>query len=185
MRSQCTAMDPAHHNQKKPAQSSSDPAQSKKHRGRDGEPCLVQPHLRLVASTAISASCSGSPGPCRWGTARRHGSTQGEGHCDLWQELPEEWAQKSRLMQASIRLQKARAWLLSMLGWGGCSQCRQGTCHGCLPGHCTEGASSSSPEVGGVGARPQICGTDLPQHDVTGRTFAARLRICWICQSEC
>ena len=82
------------------------PAQSKKHRGRDGEPCLVQPHLGLVASTAISASCSGSPGPCRWGTARRHGSTQGEGHCDLWQELPEEWAQKSGLMQASIRLQR-------------------------------------------------------------------------------
>ena len=99
----------------------------------------------------ISAPCSGSPGPCRWGAARRHGSTLEEGHHDPWQELPEEWAQKPGLMQASIMLQKARAWLLSMLGWGGCSQRRQGTCHGCLPGHCPEGASSSSPEVGGVG----------------------------------
>ena len=136
-----------------------------------------------MAATTISAPCSGSPGPCRWGAAGKHGSTQGEGHRDPWQELPEEWAQKSELMQASIRLQKARAWLLSMLSWGGCSQCRQGTCHGCLPGHCPEGASSSSLEVGGVGAQPQIHGTDLPQHNVTGRRFAAGLRICWICQS--
>lgn len=87
---------------------------------------------------------------------------------------PEEWAQKPGLMQASLRLPKARAWLLSMLGWGSRSQCRQGTCNGCLPGHCPERASSS-PKQEGWGPGPHVM--ELTHLGMTSQagTFAARL----------
>lgn len=137
-----------------------------------GGPCPVQPNLRPVAARAISAPCGGSSGPHGWGAARRHGSQQGDGHRDPW--LPEEWAQKPGLMQASLRLPKARAWLLSMLGWGSRSQCRQGTCNGCLPGHCPERASSS-PKQEGWGPGPHVM--ELTHLGMTSQagTFAARL----------
>ena len=90
---------------------------------------------------------------------------------------PEEWAQEPGLMQASIRLPKARTWLRSMLGWGGCSQCRQGTCNGSLPGHCPERASSASPKQEGWGPGPQMHGIDPPPHDITGRNIFSEAQL--------
>lgn len=87
---------------------------------------------------------------------------------------PEEWAQARA--DAGIRLPKARAWLLSMLGWGGRSQCRQGTCNGCLPGRCPERASSS-PKKEGWGPGPHVHGMDPPQHDITGRNICSEAQL--------
>lgn len=132
-------------------------------------PCLTQEHLvqpdpRPAAATAISVAAVVPRDLPGW--ALQGGMAAGREEVTVTPgclELREEWAQKPGLMQASIGLQRAPAWLPSMPGQGSCSQCRPGTCRGCLPGHCPGGASSSSPMA-----------DSWNQHDVTGRNVFSK-----------
>ena len=120
---------------------------------RLGDPAWSRPTSDLWPSQsslpqAISSGCH------RWGAARR--PREGHSRDKVTVTLAAASLRRglgNQVLQASIRLQKARAWLLPMLGWSGCSQCGQGTCNGCLPGHRPESASSSSPRAGGGGGR--------------------------------
>lgn len=71
----------------------------------------------------------------------------------------------------SIRLQRVRSWLLSLLGWGGCSQ--RGwelvVCAGPGTRHRGELLLPPRRRQEGWGLCPPTHGIDRTQHDVTGR----------------